>query len=228
MKFLQRALLGLLCGMVGVSRCAAPSGAHQATSSVEGRVLHEPGGEPIRKVVVRLLTANADSRVFNGAATENGVDEAQLIEVFSSLAGNESLDEPLKYKAATDAEGRFNFEKVPPGIYIVSISRDGYVPVGAKPHEMMITVVEGQNVADLTYKMATAGLIAGKIVDADGDPMSALAVQAIPKGQGNSGVAGALGTYLLIAGTAGMLPGMATTNDLGNTASRVCGQGSIW
>jgi hypothetical protein len=51
MKFLQRALLGLLCGMVGVSRCAAQSGAHQATSSVEGRVLHEPGGEPIRKVV---------------------------------------------------------------------------------------------------------------------------------------------------------------------------------
>ena len=217
MKLLQRALLGLLCGMMGVSAYAAQSGAQQVASSVvEGSVLHEPGGEPIRKVVVRLLAANADPRVvFTGAAIENGIDEAEAIEVFSSLAGNEGLDERLKYTAATDAEGRFKFEKIPPGSYVVSISRDGYFPVEAKPRGMMITVVDGQNLADLTYKMATAGLIAGKIVDADGDPMSALAVQAIPKGQGNSGVVGALTTYLSIAGAAGKFPGTAMTNDLG-------------
>jgi hypothetical protein len=63
--------------------------------------------------------------------------------------------------------------------------------------------------------MATAGLIAGKIVDADGDPMSALAVQAIPKGQGHAGAGGTLTTYLSIAGAAGNLPGIAMTNDLG-------------
>src|SRR5258708_35974586 len=84
---------------------------------------------------------------------------------------------------------------------------------------MMLTVVDGQNLTDLTYKMATAGLIAGKIVDADGDPMSGLTVQAIPKGQGQSGVGGMLTTYLSIAGAgaaaAGNLPGVATTNDLG-------------
>jgi hypothetical protein len=63
--------------------------------------------------------------------------------------------------------------------------------------------------------MATAGLIAGKVVDADGDPMSGLTVLAMPKGQGQSGVGGALTTFLSIAGAAGMLPGTATTNDLG-------------
>jgi hypothetical protein len=80
---------------------------------------------------------------------------------------------------------------------------------------MMITVVEGQNLVDQTYKMATAGLIAGKILDADGDPMSGLTVQAIPKGHGQSGVAGMMATYLSIAGAFGNLPGLGTTNDLG-------------
>jgi uncharacterized protein (DUF2141 family) len=215
MKLLRRALLGLLCGMAGVSTCAAQSGAQQATSSVEGRVLHEPGGEPIRKVIVRLLAMSADSRVFTAAATENGPNEAEAIEVISSFAGGEGIDERLKYAAVTEAEGHFKFEKMPPGSYIVSISRDGYIPVEAKPRGMMITVVDGQNLTDLTYKMATAGLIAGKIVDADGDPMSGLTVQAIPKGQRQSGVGGMLTTYLSLAGAGGNLPGVATTNDLG-------------
>src|SRR4029077_11941201 len=68
MKLLQHALLGLLCGVVGVSKCAAQSPAQQSTSSVEGRVLHDPGGEPIRKVVVRLLPSNLDSRVYTSFA----------------------------------------------------------------------------------------------------------------------------------------------------------------
>jgi len=160
---------------------------------------------------------NADARVFTGAATENGPDEAEAIQVISSFAG--SIDERMKYAAVTNAEGRFKFEKMPSGSYIVSISRDGYVPIEAKPRGMMITVVDGQNLTDLIYKMATAGLIAGKIVDTDGDPMSGLTVQAIPKGQGQSGVGGMLTTYLSIAGAgaaaAGNLPGVATTNDLG-------------
>src|SRR6266478_5252329 len=78
---------------------------------------------------------------------------------------------------------------------------------------MMIIVVEGQNLTDLSYKMAAAGLIAGKVVDADGDPVAGLTVQAMPKGQGNSAVGGILPNY--VAGLLGNLPGMGTTNDLG-------------
>src|SRR5260370_24499699 len=124
MKLLQRALLGSLCGMVGVSTCAAQISAQQATSSVEGRVLHEPGGEPIRKVVVRFLATDADSRVFAANATENGLDAAEAMEVFS-IAGSEGVDERLKYSAGTDADGRFKFEEEPPGTYSVSSALAG-------------------------------------------------------------------------------------------------------
>jgi hypothetical protein len=202
--------------MAGVSLRASQTAAPQATSTVEGRVLHDPGGEPIRKVVVRLLDMTADSATFISRATENSTDQSEAIEAFTSLAAGAGVDEEQKsYEAATDAEGHFKCEKVPPGNYLVSISRDGYVAAETKPRGMVITVVEGQNLADLTYKMASAGLIAGKIVDADGDPMSGLTVQAIPKATAYSPTAGALSTYLSIAGAVANLPGIATTNDLG-------------
>ena len=164
-------------------------------------------------MVVRLLPKNLDSRVYTSFAREGGTNEADAIEVFSTLDGTEGLEERLKYVAATDAEGRFKFEKVPAGNYVVSISRDGYVPAETKPRGMMITVVEGQNLTDLSYKMAAAGLIAGKIVDADGDPMSGLMVQAMPKGQGDSPFGGILANY--VVGITGILPGTGMTNDLG-------------
>jgi hypothetical protein len=49
---------------------------------------------------------NADSRVFTAAATENGRGDADAIEMFSSFAASEGLDENMKYTEATDAEGR--------------------------------------------------------------------------------------------------------------------------
>ena len=183
-------------------------------SSVEGQVLREQSGEPIRKVVVRLLPADGDSRAYT-SFTESGINEAEAIELFSSIAQSESTDERLKYASATDTDGRFKFEKVPAGTYVVSISRDGFVPAETKPRGMMITVVEGQNLTGLSYKMATAGLIAGKIVDADGDPMPGLMLQAIPKGQGRSGASAMITTYLSTMGVARNFPGIGATNDLG-------------
>jgi len=69
-------IVGIALRHGGCVTCAAQSGASKRRRALrEGP--HEPGGEPIRKAVVRLLPMNADSRVFTGAATENGPDEAR-------------------------------------------------------------------------------------------------------------------------------------------------------
>src|SRR5215470_12438129 len=223
MKLTRCVFLGVFCVLLsgygtGAQSDPPQSGKPQGTSTVEGRVLHEPGGEPIRKAILRLWPSKDEPRTSASFTTDGGMNEAEAVQLFSGSFGfSEVLDERLRYTAASDAEGRFKFEKVPPGNYIVSISRDGYVLAETKPRARMITVADGQNLTDLTYIMFTAGLIAGKIVDADGDPVSGLIVQAIPKGEKQPSVAvGLLTTYLSMAGVATPnLLGVGATNDLG-------------
>lgn len=215
MKPLARAMAVVLCVLAIATACLAQSGAPPATSVVEGKVVHEPGGEPIRKVVVRLLPTNAATRSTSSAAEESSQQEGEAMDFISAFAEGGVGDERQQFFATTDVQGHFRVEKVPAGNYLVAISRDGYVPTEIKPDGIILTVTEGQNVSDLTYKMATAGLIIGKIVDAEGDPVAGVTVQAIPKNGPRSQLNGVLSTFISGTGGALHLPGIASTNDLG-------------
>src|SRR5216683_4611459 len=70
--------------------------------TVSGQVVQEPGGMPLRKVLVSL-------------APTSGV-----FEVFGRNQHN-------PYAAFTDAEGHFRIEGAQPGEYRVSLERNGYV-----------------------------------------------------------------------------------------------------
>lgn len=165
----------LVLGMVSAGVCGGQSTGPTATAgNVAGKVVHEPGGQGIRKVVVEL------TEVEGGEASKG-------------------------YRTATDGAGLFRIEGVEPGKYTVEIARPGYFAAKKTGQEWTVTVEAGREVTEIVYKMQTAGLISGKIVDAEGDPVANVVVGAIR--QSKAGVTGATMSE--------MDGGRAVTNDLG-------------
>lgn len=114
-------------------------------------------------------------------------------------------DPSQDYETATDAAGVFKIEAVEPGDYSIEVRREGYFAVNPKALEATITVEAGKDVTGLVYKMQAAGAIAGKIVDADGDPVPYVGVTATRVGK--------RGARAVLRGAAE--EGSQETNDLG-------------
>jgi Carboxypeptidase regulatory-like domain len=112
-----------------------------------------------------------------------------------------------QYMTATDTEGRFRIEGVAAGEYSVTLSRAGFVLADAKQDLPPVTVSAGQELSGLVYKMQLTGVIAGKITEADGDPLQGASVWVTRVGK--NGTEFDVNTY--DEGAAGV----DTTNDLG-------------
>jgi hypothetical protein len=119
----------------------------------------------------------------------------------------ENLEVRQEYETATDALGNFRIEGVAAGEYGVTIQRLGFVPASGKAEEARITVGPGQEVTGLLYKMLLTGVVAGKITEADGDPMQGVSVWVTRVGKNRA----EFDTAGHNAGDAGQ----ETTNDLG-------------
>jgi hypothetical protein len=119
-------------------------------SAVSGRVA-DLAGQPLRKVALTLRP--------NGAAVPQPT--------------------PL-YIAASDAQGKYSFDAVEPGSYMLSAERAGYLQkfYRATPRETMsrITIGAGQRISDINIAMARAIAVSGKVLDAEGDPVAGVQV----------------------------------------------------
>jgi protocatechuate 3,4-dioxygenase beta subunit len=78
----------------------------------------------------------------------------------------------------TDAKGKFTLRDVDPGVYTLSVERDGYV--AARGPSQTITVQAGQTTSDVKLKLQRTGAVSGRILDADGDPISGVGVVVLP------------------------------------------------
>lgn len=88
------------------------------------------------------------------------------------------------WMATTDASGTFAFDNVPPGTYNLSVQRNGYVrhEYGSRPGSRGsagITVSDGQQLSGVSVKMVPHGVIAGRVLDEDGDPVLQASVQVL-------------------------------------------------
>ena len=154
---MRHAILAFYCLLLtGVSAAeAAPT--KESLCTVSGQVVQEPGGTPLRKVMVSL-------------ASTSGV-----IEAFGRNQQN-------PYATVTDAEGRFHVERLPPGDYRVTLERNGFVATNRRSRaysSTFLSLMAGQETSGLLFRMLPAGVIQGKIVDEDGDPVQGVGVVAM-------------------------------------------------
>jgi large repetitive protein len=93
-----------------------------------------------------------------------------------------------QYSAITDAEGQFTIDDLQPGRYVVIVEHPGFVQSGAGSRLTTILVQPGTGRNDLIFHMQPAGVITGKIVDLDGDPMRDVGVTASRAGSARARV----------------------------------------
>jgi len=117
---------------------------------VEGTVVNAVSGEPVKKAHLSLRPAGAP----------NGVP----------------------YGTDTDGAGHFLFDGVDPGRYTLSISRTGFVnqqysPQGNSRQSSPIELAAGQKLKQLTVKLTPQGVLSGRVLDEEGEPLANANVQ---------------------------------------------------
>jgi Carboxypeptidase regulatory-like domain len=144
-------------------------------AKLQGQVVNQVTGEPVRK-------ANLSLKPESGGTT---------------------------LKAATDNEGKFSIENIDPGSYTLAAERQGFVTqnYGARRPSGPGTTLElktSQALKDLSFKLTPQGVIAGRVIDDDAEPISGVSVQVLQ--------------YKYLLGKKRLIPAVNTlvlTNDLG-------------
>ncbi len=83
--------------------------------------------------------------------------------------------EKTRYAVVSGNEGKFRFEGLEPGDYTPEAQRTGFLDSN---DESEIGLAAGEHVKDVVIKMTPQGLIAGHVIDEDGDPVPGLIVKA--------------------------------------------------
>ncbi len=160
MKYLVRILAactGVLSAQVILSSGSVEGPPKQQTTAevkpedrcaIEGKILNAQTGEPLKKAHVVLTPAQ-------GSAQDG-------------------------YAATSDAAGHFLISDINPGSYRLAADRNGFVMAwyGAKTSSgfggmggTTLVLSKGQKLKDLVLKMPPQGIVTGKVVDEDSEPL---------------------------------------------------------
>ena len=88
------------------------------------------------------------------------------------------------YSATSDAAGRFIISNVTPGTYAAGAEHAGYQPGRQRD---LLRLAEDQHLDDLKIQITPLGAIAGRVLDAEGQPMVRISVQAMMENYGITG-----------------------------------------
>lgn len=177
----------------------------QKPGVVEGIVVNQITGEPVRRAEVRLMRsvrpgASGQFGIAPGAGGGTPMVAGALITGGSGFSGR---------SAATDQNGVFRITNVDPGDYRVVTSRQGFIPSlrssATRQGDDIVSVGEGETVSGVRLALMPQAVFAGRVIDEDGEPMQGVMVGAAPRSP-SSGAVGRRG-FRNVRGVA--------TNDLG-------------
>jgi len=142
MKLVSRCLLAFLAGAVALAQ--NPSGAVKPASRavIEGIVTKDPGGEPVKKVLIELIAENQSEGGDYTAVT--GADGGFRIEDIL----------PGRYHLFVERTGLLESGKH-------GIRREGRV----------LNLAAGQELKDLQIRLQAAAVVRGRVTDEDGEPL---------------------------------------------------------
>ncbi|MGA2738946.1 MAG: carboxypeptidase regulatory-like domain-containing protein [Bryobacteraceae bacterium] len=149
-------------------------------SGIEGQVTNAATGAPVKKSDVVLQRAD-----------------------LSTITATQQIN----YSTTTDASGKFAMKDIEPGQYHLSANGNGFVQAmygarGPNRPGTTLSLDAGQYLKEVNLKLTPHGVVTGRIVDEDGDPVVRISVQAQ--------------SYSRIDGRKQLVPsGSANTNDLG-------------
>ena len=148
----------LLCGPVCLAQdqSASPAGvagkANAQKGQISGQVLDSSSGQPLKKAWITARQTERGNR--NGSTT------------------------------VTDAQGNFVLKDLDAGRYVLSVQRNGYVGqvYGQKNSGEQGTTISlnaGQNLTEIVFRLIQGGVITGRVVDEDSEPLAHAQVQAL-------------------------------------------------
>jgi protocatechuate 3,4-dioxygenase beta subunit len=120
------------------------------------------------------------SGVVTDAATGQPLKKATIV-FRNAQSGGQRFQQPLAVTTGTD--GRYSMA-VEPGEYRLVATRNGYVREAygqkdARRPGTILTVTAGKELNDINFRLVPGGVISGRVIDEDGEPMSGVTVQAL-------------------------------------------------
>jgi hypothetical protein len=133
--------------------------------SVSGIVVCQDNGQPLDKVTVSLRPVN--NQILASVVDSESVQQAWVGYVDRS------------FETESDMSGHFAFAGVPSGGYTVQADKSGYVREHPNVSSGAPVTVRAGEADELTVPLHRAGVIVGRVVDEDGEPIAQVYVQAL-------------------------------------------------
>jgi hypothetical protein len=166
----------------GAFQTFGPAEAKQGVT-VSGTVVNSLTGEPVRRAEVMLARVQSASNVGGGAGAAMTVRTG----VVGPQAPGDLWQQPRG--TVTGADGSFRFDNVEEGEYSIFVRREGMVSSGRGPglSPSRIRVRSGAPVEGLRYALAPQGVISGRVLDEEGEPVQGAQVRALRRAVDQSG-----------------------------------------